>query len=92
MGNKIDKVVMLVRNRNKNLIRKAIDLTLAIYEGSTVDSGGRPLKSEKFPSDRAKALCVVNPLTFKKQDRDGLLTKIIKCEYDSAVSDYLSYK
>ena len=48
--------------------------------------------SENFPSDRAKLLCVLNPTTFKKQDRDGLLQQIIDYEYKKALEEFVQPK
>jgi hypothetical protein len=48
--------------QNKNLRRQAIDSTSAIVQ-NRADSGS------KFPTDRARLLCLINPTAFNKQNK-----------------------
>ena len=60
--------------------------------GIETNKVGKPILKRSFPSERAQALCTLNPLTFKKQNVNGVLDKIIKSEYDAAVDYYLRHK
>ena len=77
--------------QSRTATRLTIDRAVAAYFSLELDCRDRMVVPQpREPSPRAKLLCTLNPETFKGQDHEGTLSKIVRYEYEHALKTFVT--